>query len=86
MSVMSSVLLDRASGSRRRGLGVEVGYLMQSNLWLSVGYNIFGYQERDLAYAEPTERGLFLRLRFKFDEDLFARTPSGGRTSEVATR
>lgn len=82
-SLMVSMLTDRASATRRRGLGLEFGYLMQDNLWLSFGYNIFGYSERDLAHSEPSDRGLFLRLRFKFDEDLFGRPNT---TSNAATK
>jgi large repetitive protein len=85
-SVISSVLIDRASGSRRRGLGLELGYLMQDNLWLSFGFNVFGYRDRDLATAEPTDRGLFLRLRFKFDEDLFARPGANHARADTSIR
>ncbi len=85
-SVVSSLLADRASGSRRRGLGLELGYLMQDNLWLSFGFNVFGYRDRDLATAEPTDRGLFLRLRFKFDEDLFGRPGANQPRTEPSIR
>jgi hypothetical protein len=51
--------------------GVEVGYLLRENLWLSAGYNQSGFRERDLSAAEYTAKGVFLRLRFKFDEKLF---------------
>ena len=70
-SVMASTLNDRATGTRQRGLGLELGYLVQANLWISAGFNVFGYRDRDLTPGEPTDRGFFLRLRFKFDEDLF---------------
>ena len=51
--------------------GVEVGYLIRENLWLSAGYNRSGFRERDLATSDYTAKGAFLRLRFKFDENLF---------------
>lgn len=57
-------------GSWQAGLGSEVGYRVQDNLWVSAGYNLFGFRDVDLAGDEHTERGLFLRLRFKFDEKL----------------
>jgi len=39
-----------------------------------VGYNATGFRgDRDLSGYEYTEQGAFIRLRFKFDEDLFRR-------------
>ena len=56
--------------------GVEVGRLLRQNLWLSAGYNWTGFTgDRDLSGYEYTQQGLFLRLRFKFDEDLFRPDP-----------
>jgi hypothetical protein len=60
------------NGARQRALGVEAGYLVQENLWLSLGVNASGFRaDRDLSAGEPTQRGVYLRLRFKFDETLF---------------
>lgn len=53
------------------GLGNEVGYLMTSNLWLSAGYNYFGFYDKDLSGEDYTNAGAFMRMRFKFDEHLF---------------
>ena len=66
--VLASLLADR-QGGRQWGLGGEIGYRAANNLWLSVGYNVFGYRDSDLAPAEPTTQGVFIRLRFKFDEN-----------------
>lgn len=51
-------------------LGVEVGYLAVKNLWLSLGYNIKGFNAPELAGEAYTKRGLYVRMRFKFDENL----------------
>ena len=58
-------------GTSQFARGVEVGYLLKANLWLSAGYNVSGFRERDLSSADYTAKGAFLRLRFKFDETLF---------------
>ena len=59
-------------GARQHAVGVEVGYLLQQNLWLSAGVNASGFAaDADLAGYEYTRRGAYLRLRFKFDENLF---------------
>jgi hypothetical protein len=49
-----------------------VGYLVATNLWLSTGYNILGFKDKDLSGEEYTAQGVYFRLRFKFDEDLFS--------------
>jgi uncharacterized repeat protein (TIGR01451 family) len=55
----------------RQAVGAELGYLVMQNLWLSGGYNLTGFKDPDLAGQNYTQRGLYLRLRFKFDENLF---------------
>lgn len=57
--------------SRQQAIGGEVGYLVIKNLWLSIGYNLVGFTDKDLASEDYTQRAFYLRLRFKFDENLF---------------
>jgi hypothetical protein len=65
--------------------GVELGRLLRQNLWLSVGYNFVGFRaDPDLAGYEYTDEGAFVRLRFKFDEDLFRRDDARYRTPDQA--
>ncbi|KDB51734.1 hypothetical protein X805_26640 [Sphaerotilus natans subsp. natans DSM 6575] len=71
MSLMRGHAAGQTGASWQRSVGVEVGYLVQSNLWLSAGYNASGFTDRDLS-SDYTARGAYLRLRFKFDADLFA--------------
>lgn len=62
-------------GAWQAGLGSEVGYRLQTNLWVSAGYNLQGFRDTDLAGDDHTERGVYLRLRFKFDEKLLGDSP-----------
>ena len=63
-------------GANQYAYGLEVGRLLRQNLWLSAGYNWTGFEgDSDLNGYEYTQQGFFLRLRFKFDEDLFRRDP-----------
>ena len=64
----STLLDDRAA--HRDGLGVELGRRVRDGLWLSAGWNYFGYQDPDLPDEEYTQRGAFLRLRARLDDDL----------------
>jgi hypothetical protein len=57
--------------SHQQAVGGEVGYLVVKNLWLSLGYNLTGFRDPDLASEDYTQREFYLRLRVKFDENLF---------------
>ena len=73
--VLASSLQGRQTGqngsSRQYAYGLEVGRLLQQNLWLSVGYNWSGFSDDDLVGTDYTNQGAYIRLRFKFDENLF---------------
>ena len=67
----ASVLYSPQGAARQWAQGVEAGYQVQTNLWVSAGYNWSGFYDRDLSASDYTRRGVYLRLRWKFDEDLF---------------
>ena len=69
--INTSVLFNGNFGSRQYALGGELGYLAMKNLWVSAGYNVFGFFDKDLTGEDYTNQGLFLRLRYKFDESVF---------------
>jgi OOP family OmpA-OmpF porin len=49
----------------RQSAGVELGWVAAKNLWLQVGYNIYGFKDEDFADTY-TEDGFYFRLRYKF--------------------
>jgi hypothetical protein len=59
--------------------GVEAGYLLRQNLWLSAGYNWRGFSS-DLTLDDYTQRGAYIRLRAKFDETFFGVNLDDDRT------
>ena len=69
LSLHAALLARGNGGAHQVGLGAEAGLLLAKNLWLSGGYNLFGYHDRDLAGQDHTQPGVYLRLRFKFDEN-----------------
>ena len=71
VGVDSSALFSDHFNNIQYANGAEVGAMLRTNLWLSVGYNFTGFYDRDLTGEEATRRGPFVRLRFKFDESLF---------------
>ena len=76
LGLIVSALGESGFKNRNYGVGAEVGYLVMENLWLSAGYNFRGVVDRDLL-TDYSARGVYLRLRFKFDEKLFSRGQAG---------
>ena len=50
------------------GVGVDVGYNIATNLWLSLGYNAVGFHDQDFAQARYTAQGPYLRFSLKADQ------------------
>ena len=71
VSATGSTMFGHGVQSKKYAVGIELGFLVMENLWLSGGYNFFGYRDDDFANGEYTNKGTYLRLRYKFDEDLF---------------
>lgn len=57
--------------SRQDGIGLELSHAVARNLWLTLGVNRFAARDEELFESFYTQKGLFLRLRFKFDEESF---------------
>lgn len=72
VGVTGSLVLVDGTRSRRYGLGLEAGYLLERDTWLSVGYNLVGFRDVDMGDAGYTERGAYVRLRVKFDERILS--------------
>ena len=71
LGLQTAALIGASGHARQFGLGVEAGHMLADNLWVSVGWNVFGFTDRDLTAQDNTRRGFYIRLRFKFDEALF---------------
>ncbi|NNC77079.1 MAG: OmpA family protein, partial [Woeseiaceae bacterium] len=50
------------------GVGVDIGFNVATNVWLSLGYNIAGFDDDDFAQARYTAQGPFLRFSIKADQ------------------
>ena len=49
--------------------GPSIGVSPAENIWISVGYNVEGYNDDDFEAAEYSRDGAYLKLRLKFDQD-----------------
>lgn len=65
---IGAVAQTLVADGRQFGAGIEAGYQLRRNTWVTAGYNLLGFKERDLAGQDATAKGIYLRLRAKFDE------------------
>lgn len=68
--IAASVFAD-SMGQRQQAYGVEIGHHVMDDLWLSGGYNVIGFFDRDFQGMAETARGMYFRMRYKFDENSF---------------
>jgi hypothetical protein len=72
-------------GTRDRGTAFEVGYRVINNLWLSGGVIAGRYADEELFAANSSWRGVYARVRFKFDETLLEHLDApAGNAQDVA--
>jgi len=57
------------SSTLKYSTGASFGWNMTRNIWLSVGYNFDGFEDRDFSAAGYTANGPYIRFRMKFDQD-----------------
>lgn len=69
--INASLLANSDFTTKNYGLGVEVGYIVATNLRLAGGFNFFGYEDEDLAANNYTQPGTYLGFSYKFDEQIF---------------
>ena len=58
------------AGDKLNGYSADLGYVVYRNVRLSAGYNFKGYKERDLVDYTLWSQGPFVRMSFKFSEEL----------------
>ena len=54
---------------RQNSYGFSVGVRPVKNLWTSIGFNFKGFVDNDFSAANYTAQGVYLKLRFKADQD-----------------
>jgi uncharacterized repeat protein (TIGR01451 family) len=60
------------AGQTAHGTGVSVGWIPQTNVWLGLGYNFTGFIDTDFSAANFTAKGVYLKMRFKADQETLA--------------
>ena len=68
IGVRGSVLHAWDASQYDYSAGASVGHSLFRNVWISLGYNVIGFEDRDFSRADATAEGAFLRFRIKFDQ------------------
>jgi len=63
-----SMLHSWNSGTLEYSAGADVGYSPMTNTWISLGYNLVGFEDEDFSAANYTAEGAYMRFRAKFDQ------------------
>jgi uncharacterized repeat protein (TIGR01451 family) len=79
IGVSTRALATLSEGRSQYGAGLEIGRTLRTDLRMALGYNLFGFRDRDLTGENYTDQGVYLRFGLKFDESLFGLRPQPAR-------
>ncbi|MDW3095745.1 MAG: OmpA family protein [Gammaproteobacteria bacterium] len=69
LSLHGDVLYSSNADNYRYSLGPSFGLNVYKNMWLSIGYNLDGFEDEDFSSSEYTANGPYVKMRFKFDKN-----------------
>ncbi len=70
VGVMTGYMYSPQGNARQSAYGFEVGGVVTTNLRIAVGMNVQGFSDQDLTGSAYTQKGVYVRMRYKFDEEL----------------
>jgi hypothetical protein len=68
VGLRASVLHSWSQHTYAWAFGPSIGFTPFTNAWVSVGYNIRGFNDRDFESSHYTAEGAYLVFRMKFDQ------------------
>ena len=68
IGLRTSVLHSWSQDTFSWAFGPSIGFTPFDNAWVSLGYNVRGFHDRDFESAHHTAQGPYLVLRMKFDQ------------------
>jgi len=69
LGLKGSILHAWGCGRYAYSAGPSIGVNVVENAWISLGYNLVGFSDKDFSEADYTAQGPYLRFRFKFDQN-----------------
>jgi uncharacterized repeat protein (TIGR01451 family) len=85
IGMFGSVMRSVNAGVRSYGLGASVGFKVVDNMWVSMGYNVLGMDDRDFSDASYRAKGPYITLRMKVDQDTFGLNKGGATTRPLTS-
>ncbi|MDQ8036921.1 MAG: OmpA family protein [Pedobacter sp.] len=73
IGLQASTLNSWSTGTRAYSFGPQIGGSPVKNGWVTLGWNLRGFTDRDFDAARYSAQGPYLQLRFKFDQNSFKR-------------
>jgi uncharacterized repeat protein (TIGR01451 family) len=75
IGLQASALHSLKSNTIEYSVGPQVGISPFTNGWLTLGYNIRGFEDRDFSEGSYTQKGIYVTLRLKFDQESLGLSP-----------
>ena len=69
VGLRGSVLHSWNGGQFAYSGGGSAGYNIVENAWVSLGYNVWGFTDKDFSAADYTAQGPYVRFKIKFDQN-----------------
>jgi uncharacterized repeat protein (TIGR01451 family) len=68
VGLQATVFSTPDAGTREHSFGFDVGRRFGARLWVSAGWNVAGFDDRDFSRERYTARGPYVRFRLNVDE------------------
>lgn len=85
IGIHGDVLRSWKTGTMDYSLGASVGFSPIDNTWIVAGYNVSGFDDEDFAAGQYLQRGPYVSLRLKIDQNS-ARSLRDWLSGRVATQ
>ena len=69
IALRTLLLHSRSVEQQSYGAGLSAGYNVMKNVWISIGYNLLGFRDRDFSKADFTSQGPYVKFRMKVDQE-----------------
>lgn len=69
IGIHGDVLRSWKTGTTDYSIGTSVGFSPVDNAWIVAGYNVAGFADEDFRAGQYLQRGPFVSLRLKFDQN-----------------
>ncbi len=69
IGLQASLLHSVKANTLEYSIGPQIGFSPFTNGWITAGYNIIGFRDRDFSESNYTQKGPYVALRLKFDQE-----------------